>query len=54
MRLVALALNLLMLCVCLQASAQEQEPITVTGKLVNITLGSVTCDNAESVNHQSV
>jgi len=36
MRLVALALNLLLLCVCLQASAQEQKPITVRGKLVNI------------------
>ena len=36
MRLVALGLNLLIFCICLQASAQEQKPITVTGKLVNI------------------
>jgi hypothetical protein len=36
MRLVALGLNLLILCICLQASAQEQKPITVTEKLVNI------------------
>jgi hypothetical protein len=36
MRLVALGLNLLILCICLQASAQEQKPITVRGKLVNI------------------
>ena len=36
MRLVALALNLLIFCLCLQASAQEQKPITVRGKLVNI------------------
>ena len=36
MRLVPLALNLLIFCVCLQASAQEQKPITVRGKLVNI------------------
>jgi len=36
MRLVALALDLLVLCVCLLASVQEQKPITVRGKLVNI------------------
>jgi len=36
MRLVALALNLLLFCICLLASAQEQKPITVRGKLVNI------------------
>jgi hypothetical protein len=36
MRLAALGLNLLILCISLQASAQEQKPITVRGKLVNI------------------
>jgi len=35
MRLVALTLNLLVFCICLQASAKEEKPITVTGKLVN-------------------
>jgi hypothetical protein len=34
---VALGLNLLLFCICLQASAQEQKPIIVRGKLVNIT-----------------
>jgi hypothetical protein len=36
MRWVASGLNLFLFCICLQASAQEQKPITVKGKLVNI------------------
>jgi hypothetical protein len=36
MRFVALGLNLLLFCICLQALAQEQKPITLRGKLVNI------------------
>jgi hypothetical protein len=35
-RLVALGLNPFLFCICLQASAQEQKPITVRGRLVNI------------------
>jgi len=61
MRLVALALNLLIFCVCLQASAQEQKPITVRGKLVNImgvrgesTGWAVELDSAISVDGKQV
>ena len=49
MRLVALALNLLILCVCLQASAQEQKPVTVRGKLVNIMGGGRIQESENSV-----
>jgi hypothetical protein len=29
-------MHLLLLCICLRAAAQEQKPITVTGKLVRV------------------
>ena len=61
MRLVTLALNLLIFCICLQASAQEQKPITVRGRLVNImgvggesTGWAVELDSAISVDGKQV
>ena len=36
MRLASFGMNLLFFCLCLQALAEAQNPITVTGKLVNI------------------